>query len=78
MGVIQENRVIAVVTGASLAAAIGIVAFNHLRKRYRYWNSEFKEVGNVKELFLYPIKSGKSMSVCVRSYRLEFHFSYSF
>uniref|UniRef100_A0A914YDV8 Molybdenum cofactor sulfurase middle domain-containing protein n=1 Tax=Panagrolaimus superbus TaxID=310955 RepID=A0A914YDV8_9BILA len=63
MGVIPENRVIVVaVTGASLAA-VGIYAFNHFYRRYHYWNSEFKEVGNLKELFLYPIKSGKSMSV---------------
>jgi uncharacterized protein YcbX len=62
MGVLQENRVIVAVTGVSVAA-FGIFAFNHFLRQYRYWNSEFKEVGNVKELFLYPIKSGKSMNI---------------
>jgi hypothetical protein len=40
--------------GATLLTAYAI---QHWRKVHNYWNSEFKEVGRVDHLFVYPVKS---------------------
>ena len=61
MSVFQDKRII------TISVSIGILAGYYAYKRYReskkYWNSEFVPAGIVKDLYLYPIKSGKGSSV---------------
>ena len=61
MGILQDGRILA----ASVAA--GVLAGCYIYKKYRdnqsYWNSEFVSAGTVKDLYLYPIKSGKGLTV---------------
>uniref|UniRef100_A0AC34GWF3 Molybdenum cofactor sulfurase middle domain-containing protein n=1 Tax=Panagrolaimus sp. ES5 TaxID=591445 RepID=A0AC34GWF3_9BILA len=62
MGTLKINQATVNFMTSSIVV-IGVFVIYQLRKRYNYWNNEFKEVGSVKDLFLYPIKSAKSMNV---------------
>jgi len=61
MGVLQDGRIIAA------SAAVGVLAGCYVYKKYRdnqkYCSDEFVPAGTVKDLFIYPIKSCKALSL---------------
>lgn len=68
MGVLQDGRIIA--ASAAVGVLAGCYAYRKYRENQKYWDSEFVSAGVIKDLYLYPIKSGKPLSVSAFLYQI--------